>query len=154
VNFLYFWHSKIRVNPTSIVYSLFSLRCCLSSSQRRHAVIPCHASFPLSQDELTASASSSDNVLSHRLPSQAKIKVLNPQHCRSLSSPDYPTRTINCYKKIISTFDTLPLLNYVFILSSPSQSATQSEFQPLSLFPFTAVSRSSSLDTMTPTVMN
>jgi hypothetical protein len=68
----------------------------------------CHTSFPLSQDELAASASSSGNTLSHRLPSRAETKALNLHHHLRSPSPDRSTPTLRCYKKIISTLATLP----------------------------------------------
>jgi hypothetical protein len=70
---------------------------------------PCHASFPWSQDELTASTSPSGNVSSHRLPSRAKIEALNLHHYRRSPSLDRPTLTLHCYKKVISTLVTLPI---------------------------------------------
>jgi hypothetical protein len=42
--------------------------------------------FPLSQDELVASALSFDNVLSYRLLSQAETETLNLHHRRRLLS--------------------------------------------------------------------
>jgi hypothetical protein len=63
--------------------------------------------FPVEQDEFVASASSSNNALSHRLSSQAEIKVLNLHHRRRLLSSDRSTPTLHCYKKIISTLTTL-----------------------------------------------
>jgi hypothetical protein len=68
---------------------------------------PCHVSFPLNQDKLTTSTSSSDNVLSHCLPSQAETKVLNSHHHRRPPSPDRLTPTLHYYKKILSTLVTL-----------------------------------------------
>jgi hypothetical protein len=77
----------------------------------------CHASFPWSQDELAASASSSDNISSCRLPSQAETEALNPHHRRWPPSLDSPTPILHgqpdshphCYKKVISIFVTLPI---------------------------------------------
>jgi hypothetical protein len=108
VNFLHFRPSKIHVRPTGIVSSLSPPRCHLSSGRRRHASAPCHASFPLSQDDLVASVSSSGNALSHRLPSQTETEALNPHHRRRLLSLDRPTPTLHCYKKIISVLATFP----------------------------------------------
>jgi hypothetical protein len=117
----FFQSSKIRVSPTDIVSSFCPPRCCLSSDQRHHTVAPYHASFSLSQDELAASASSSDNALFRCLPSQTKTETLNPHHHRRLSSLDYPTRTLHCYKKIISILATLPItqphLHFAFSLA-------------------------------------
>jgi hypothetical protein len=106
--FFTFWSSRIHVSPTNIVSSLFPPRWCLSSGRCCHDVMPCHASFPLSKDELAASASSSDNALSCRLASWSKIEELNSHHHRRLPSPDRLTPTLYCYKKIISTLVTLP----------------------------------------------
>jgi hypothetical protein len=107
VNFLHFLFRKIHVSPTDIVSSLSPPWYCLSSGRRRHTVTPCHASFPLSQDELAISTSSSSNVLSRRLSSRAETKILNSHHRRKLSSLNHPTHTLYCYKKIISTLTTL-----------------------------------------------
>jgi hypothetical protein len=98
------------MNPTGVVSSLSPPRCHLSSSQRHHGTAPCHASFPLNQDELDVFASSFDNALSHRLPFQAETEALNPHHHCRLPSPDCPTHTLQCYKKIISTLATLPTI--------------------------------------------
>jgi hypothetical protein len=106
--FFIFWPSKICVSPTAIISSLFSPRCRLSSDQRCHTAIPCCTFFPWSQDELDASTSSFGNTLSHRLSPRVETEALNPHHhCRS-PSPDHPTPTIHCYKKIISILITLP----------------------------------------------
>jgi hypothetical protein len=51
---------------------------------------------------VTASASSSSNAWSHRLPSQTETEVLNPHHRYRSCSPDSPTLTLHCYKKVIS----------------------------------------------------
>jgi hypothetical protein len=103
-----FRSSKIHVSPTCIVSSLSPPWCRLSSDQSRHATAPCHTSYPLSQDELIVSASSSGNALSRHLPSRAKTKALNPHHHRRLPSPNRLTSTLHCYKKNISTLVTLP----------------------------------------------
>jgi hypothetical protein len=85
-------------------------------------VTPCHASFPWSQDDLTVFALSSGNALSCRLPSWVKIKVLNPHHSRRSPSPDSPTFTINCYKKVISILTTLPTTQpHLYFTSSLSR---------------------------------
>jgi hypothetical protein len=105
--FFTFWSIRIHVSPTGIVSSLSPLRCRLSSGRRRHTAAPCHVSFPLNQDKLTTSTSSSDNVLSHCLPSQAETKVLNSHHHRRPPSPDRLTPTLHYYKKILSTLVTL-----------------------------------------------
>jgi hypothetical protein len=98
----------IHASPTGIISSLPPPRCSLSSGRCRHTIPSCHASFPLSQDGLAASASSSSNSSSRRLPSQAETEALNLHHHRRLPSPDLPTPTHHCYKKIISTLVTLP----------------------------------------------
>jgi hypothetical protein len=67
----------------------------------------CHTSFPRSQDELVASALSSDNDSSHRLLSRAEIKTLNLHHRYRPPSLDCPTFTLHCFKKIILTLTTL-----------------------------------------------
>jgi hypothetical protein len=108
MNFFIFQPSKIRVSSTGAVSSLFPPRCRISSGRRRHAAASCHASFPLSQEEPAASASSSSNASFHRLPSQGEIETLNLHHYRQPPSPDSPTPTLHCYKKIISTLITLP----------------------------------------------
>jgi hypothetical protein len=98
--FFIFWSSKICINLTGIVSTLFPPRCCLSSGRHCHAVVPCHACFPFSQDELIASASSSSNTLSGRIPSRA-----TPPPQATLPRPLTPT--LQCYKKIISNLTTL-----------------------------------------------
>jgi hypothetical protein len=108
MDFIYFWPNKIHVNPTGVVSSLSPPRCRLSFGRCCHAVTPCHASFPLSQDELAVSTSSSGNALSRRLPSQVKTEALNLHHRRRLPSSDCPTPILHCYKKIISILATLP----------------------------------------------
>jgi hypothetical protein len=115
--FFIFRLSKIHVSPTGIVSSHSLPQCCLSST-RHH-----HASFSLSQDEITASTSSSSNALSHRLPSQADIEALNLHHRLRLPSLDHSTSTLYCYKKIISTLATLPTtqpyLHFAFLARAP-----------------------------------
>jgi hypothetical protein len=105
----FFWPRKIHVSPTDVVSSLSPLWCRLSSGRCRHVIALCHTSFLLRQDELAASASSFDNALSCSLPSRAETEVLNPHHCRRLPSPHRLTPTLHCYKRIISTFVTLPI---------------------------------------------
>jgi hypothetical protein len=80
----------------------------LSSGRRRHTAALCHAFFSLSQDELAASASSSDTALSRCLPSRVEIEALNSDHCHMLPSLNRLTFTLHCYKKIISTLVTRP----------------------------------------------
>jgi hypothetical protein len=108
MDFLYFHPSKIRISPISTVSSLSPPRCHLSSDRCHHATASCHTFFPLSQDELVTSTSSSGNASSRCLPSRAETEALNLHHCRRLPSPDYPTPTLHYYKKIISTLATLP----------------------------------------------
>jgi hypothetical protein len=106
--FFIFRSCKIRVNPTGIVSSFSSVRCRLSSGRHCHAAAPRHTSFLWSKNELAASASSSGNTSSHRFPSWAENKALNPhRHCRPPSS-NHPTPTLHCYKKVISILTTLP----------------------------------------------
>jgi hypothetical protein len=81
---------------------------CHSSHRHLHAVVLCHTSFPLSQDEPAAFASSSDNASSCRLLSRAETKALNPYHRRWPPSSDCPIPTLYRYKKVISTLVTLP----------------------------------------------
>jgi hypothetical protein len=80
MDFSYFLASKICVSPTGVVFSLFSPRCRLSSGQRCHTAVPCHASFPWIQDELSASTSSSDNASFHHSPSRAETEAINLHH--------------------------------------------------------------------------
>jgi hypothetical protein len=101
--FFIFWSNKIR-----IVSSLSPPWCRLSSGRHRHAIASCHTSFPWSQDERTASASSSDNASSHRLPSRTETEALNPHHHHLPHSSDRLTSIIHCYKKVVSILATLP----------------------------------------------
>jgi hypothetical protein len=120
--FFIFRSSKIRIIATGVVSSLFPLRCCLSSGQRCHATAPCHASFPWTQDVLATPASSSGNASYRRLPFQAKTELFNPHHRRRPPSPDNPTLTLYCYKKIISILITLPTIqSYLHFPSSPAR---------------------------------
>jgi hypothetical protein len=97
---------------------LSSPRCRLSSDRRHHAVVPYHTYFPLSQDELAVSVSSSSNTSSRRLPSRAKTKVLNPYHHHNLPFPDRLSTSTTAIKKIISTLITIrtaqPRLHFGF----------------------------------------
>jgi hypothetical protein len=94
--FFIFWPNKIRISPTDVVSSLFPLRCRLSFDRRRHAAASCHASLPLSQDEITTSTSSFGNASSRPLPSQAEIETLNLHHRRRLpfQTSRLPTFTV------------------------------------------------------------
>jgi hypothetical protein len=98
----------IHVSPTGIISSLSPSWCRLSSSRRRHAAVLCYASFPWSQDKLSASASSFNNVSSRHLSSRAKTEALNPHHCRQPPFSNRLTLILHCYKKVISTLVTLP----------------------------------------------
>jgi hypothetical protein len=100
--------SKIRFKPIDVVSSLSPPWCCLSFDRRRHAAVLCHTSFPWSQDELAAAVSPSGNASSRCLPSRAETKALNPHHRHRPPSPDHPTPTLHCYKKVISILATLP----------------------------------------------
>jgi hypothetical protein len=118
--FFIFRSSKIRVSPTGVVSSLSPPLSRLSSGRCRHATAPCHASFPLSQDELATSASSSDNALSRHLPSGTKIKAWNPHHHRRLPSPDHsrlPSFTV--IKRSSQPWSLSSPLNHVSILPPP-----------------------------------
>jgi hypothetical protein len=152
--FIIFWHSKIHVSPTSVVSSISPPRCRLSSSRCRHAVTSCHTSFPLSQDELAASASSYSNTLSRRLPSRVETEAFNLHHHRTLPFLDHPTLTLDYYKKIISTLVTLsttqPRRHFV---SSLARTPRHRSFTHRRRSPFTTVSRSSDLRTTTSTMM-
>jgi hypothetical protein len=118
--FFIFYPSKIHVSLTGIVSYLFSPRCHLSSDRCHHATVPCHASFSWSQVKLAASASCSDNALSHRLLSQAETITLNSHHFRWPPSSDILTPTLHCYnKKIISILATLPITqSHLYFASS------------------------------------
>jgi hypothetical protein len=107
--FFIFSLSKIHVSSTGVVSSLSPLRCCLSTVRHLHAAASCHASFPLNQDELVASTSSSDNALSLRLFSRVETEAFNSHHHSRPPSLDRPTPILHCYKKIISTLNTLPI---------------------------------------------
>jgi hypothetical protein len=98
----------------------FSLpRCRLSSGRHRHTAVSCYTSFPCSQDEFDASASSSNNVSSYRLPSRAETKALNLHHRRRSSSSDSPTPTLHYYKNVISILPTLPITQlHLYFVSS------------------------------------
>jgi hypothetical protein len=105
-------------------------------------IASCHTVFLWSQDELAASTSSIDNASSHCLPSRVEIKALNLHHRRRPPSLHCPTHILHCYKKFISTLDTLPhhsTASIFYLL--PSQRTTSSELDPLSLFSFTIVPR-------------
>jgi hypothetical protein len=123
-----------------------------AASPSTDIAMPCPTSFPWSQDEFVAPASSFDNALSCRFPSTAKIEALNPHHCCWPPSSDRPTPTLHCYKKVISTLVTLPTTQPFCLL--PSQSTMPSELHPPPPLPFTIVLCPSSLCTTTPTMTN
>jgi hypothetical protein len=153
--FFHFLPSKIRISSIDVVSSLSSPQCRFSSGRHRHAAAPCHASSPLSQDVLVASASSFGNTLFRRLPSRAEIKALNPYHHRRLPSPNRLTPTCSTAIKshlILGHSPHHSTTSLFYLL--PSQSTTSSELRTYSSFPFTAVSRPSCLCTTTPTVTN
>ncbi len=109
VDFLHFLSSKIHVSPTGIISSIFPPQCRLSSGRRRHTAAPCLASFPWSENELTAFASSSGSASSCCLPSQSKTEALNPHYHRWPPSLEHSTPTLHCYKKIILILVTLSI---------------------------------------------
>jgi hypothetical protein len=119
MDFLHFQPSKIRVSPTSIVFSLFSPWCYLSSDRCSHTTAPCHASFPLRQDELVDSASSSDNVSSHCLPSRAETEALNLQHRCRLPSRTTQLPPSTAIKRSSQSWSLSTSLNRISILPSP-----------------------------------
>jgi hypothetical protein len=88
-------------------------------SVRRHTV---SRFLFIEQDELIASTSSFDNILSRQLSSQAQTEALDPHYHRRLL-PNHPTLTLNCYKKIISTLVTLPTTQSHFYFASSLERA-------------------------------
>jgi hypothetical protein len=106
--FFIFWSSKILINPTRGISSLSPPRCRLTSDWHHHVIMPCHASFPWSYDELAASASYCGNASSCFLPSRAETKELNLHHRCWPPSLDHLTPTLHFYKKVISILVTLP----------------------------------------------
>jgi hypothetical protein len=104
----FFGASRIHVGPTDVAFSISPPRCRLYSDRHRHTAVLYHTSFLWSLDELAASASSFSNVLSCHVPSRAETEALNLQHHYRLPSPDRPTPTLNCYKKVTPTLCTLP----------------------------------------------
>jgi hypothetical protein len=139
MDFIIFVPSKIHVSSTGSISSLSPPRCYLSSGRCRHIIVPCHASFLRSQDELTAFVSSSDNTSSHRLLSRAETEALNPHRLHWPPSSDCLTPTIHCYKKVISTFVTLlttqPRLHFAssLVRAARHQSSTRSRLMPIIL---------------------
>jgi hypothetical protein len=140
--FFIFWYIKIRASPIGVVSSLSPPRWRLSSGRHHHTVAPCHTSFPLSQDELSTSASSSSNDLSRHLPSRVKTEALNPHHRCRLPSSNLSTPTLHCYKNIISTLATLPTtqpcLHFAsFLARAPCYRSSTHRRRSLSLLPHT-----------------
>jgi hypothetical protein len=88
---------------------------CHSSHRHLHAVVLCHASFPLSQDEPALPPLRLLTML-HPVASP-----LEPYHRRWPPSSDCPIPTLYRYKKVISTLVTLsttqPYLNFSSSLS-------------------------------------
>jgi hypothetical protein len=116
--FFIFCPRKICISPTGIISSLSPPRCHLSSGRHHHAAAPCHASFPWSQDEVTASTSSSIKALSHRLLSRAETKILNLQHHRRIPSSDSPIPPSTTIKRSSQPWS-LSLPNRISILPLP-----------------------------------
>jgi hypothetical protein len=89
------------------------------ASPLAHTIASCHASFPLSQDELTVCDLSFGNVWSRHLLYQVETEVLNPHCCHRLPISDRPTHTLHRYKNVISTlviFSITPSRLYFFFL--------------------------------------
>jgi hypothetical protein len=106
--FFIFRPNKIHISPTGVVSSLSPPWCRFSTGRRCHTTVLYHASFSWSQDKLAASASSSDNVSTCRLPSRAETEVLNSHHRHRPPFPNSLTPTLHCYKKVISILATAP----------------------------------------------
>jgi hypothetical protein len=153
--FFIFQSNKIRVRSIDVVSSLFCPRCRFSFGWQCHDAAPCHVSFPWSQDELDAFASSSGNASSRHLPSRAKTEALNLNYHRRPPSLDSPTPTLHCYKKEYLNIDhfihhSIASLFYLIL----NHSTTSSELHLPPSFPFTVILRPSSLRTITSTVIN
>jgi hypothetical protein len=127
----FFWLSKIRAKPTSIISFLFPPRCRFSSVRRCHAIVSCHASFSLIHDELAAYNSSYNNASSRCLPFQVKIEALNPHRRRRQP----PSTAIKGYLNIGHSPHHSTTCLFCLL---PSQSTRPSELHPPSLFRFTA----------------
>jgi hypothetical protein len=97
---------------------------------------PYHASFSLSQYELTIFASSSGNASSRRLPSWVKIAVLNSHYRLWPPSPDCPTLILHCYKKVISTLVTLLITQLRLYFSSSLPRAPHHQSFTPAIVPF------------------
>jgi hypothetical protein len=140
-SFFTFWPSKIYINPTGVVSSLFSQWCRLSSGQRHHTAAPCHASFSWSQDELAASASSSSNASSRRLsPLEPKLK--HWIHTTTTGHPLWTVRLPNFIAvKCHLNFDHSLYNSTTSPFCLPNQSTVLSELHLPPSFSFTAIPR-------------
>jgi hypothetical protein len=79
-----------------------------AASPPTDVAMPCHTSFPWSQDEIDASASSSRNASSGRLHSRAETEALNLHHHCWPPFLNCLTPTLHCYKNVISILATVP----------------------------------------------
>jgi hypothetical protein len=100
-------------------------------------IVPCHASFPWSQNELVASASSSGKASPHRLPSRTTSEALNLHHCHWPPSLYSSTPTLHCYKKVNSTLATLPTTQLClpfasFLAKAPHHRSSTRHYRSLS----------------------
>jgi hypothetical protein len=117
--FFIFCPSKICVSLTVVLLHFSSpvLSLLRSMSSRHHIV----SHFSLSQDELAASDSSFDNVLSYCLPFQVETEVLSSHYRRRITSLNRLTHTLYYYKKIISILvthlTTQPRLHFASFLA-------------------------------------
>jgi hypothetical protein len=98
---LFFLPTKIRVSSTDVLSSLFLPQCRLSSGRHHHVTAPCHASFPLSKDELIASTSSSGKF--RPVASHLKPKLKHWIHTAARLPLNRPTSILHCYESAIST---------------------------------------------------
>jgi hypothetical protein len=114
--FFIFWPNKIQVSPTNVVSSLFLPDV---ASPPTDVAKSSHASFLWSQNKLVASASSSSNASSRRVPSRAKTKALNSYHRHRPPSSDHSTSNFHCYKKSSQSWPLFPPLNRASILPPP-----------------------------------
>jgi hypothetical protein len=96
---LFFWLNKIRVSPTGIVSSFFSVLPLIRLTLSHHRVVSRFLSIELRWAHCLRSSpplSSWNRSIKSVLPLQATL-------------PDCPTSTLQCYKKIISTLITLSI---------------------------------------------
>jgi hypothetical protein len=150
--FFLFQPNKICVSPTDVVSSLFPLRCRLSSDRchctvsRFFPIEPIwtrYIHFILQQCFISLRLLSSRNWrIEFAPPQQATLSRPSDSHPQ-LIQKDHLNHGHYSHHSITSLF---------FLLTS--QSTTSSELHPPSSFPFTVVSRPSSLHTMTLTLMN